>query len=808
MKRSSAASLQFLTSASSMSSRSSYRGGRNQWRRGFSDRPQYSSGGRGPQLVTGDSHFRSVQETNSGIRQAAGPQPYNQSQHRPQPPRYYPNPHFRRPPFDQSQGFQRPRPPKASDYRDWQYSKTAPRPNSENFIVLSYNILADYLAINHWRKLYFHIPRHMLDWEWRMRSILFELRLWSADIMCFQEVDRFQDLADQLKPRGYSGIWKMRTGNAVDGCAIFWRTSRFKLLHEESIEFNKLGLRDNVAQICVLELMSNNCTSNTSALPTSSAGSDKVIMCNIHVLYNPKRGEIKLGQVRMLLDRAYAVSKMWNAPIVLCGDFNCTPKSPLYNFISEQKLDLSGIDRDKVSGQASSEIRAPRQNNPNYIPNPNANPRILSSDNSSQTPLVINNKLDDSLSDMQKQNIPNDDSIPSVNNCSAPQVMRTMLAVSDASCAVLHSGSIKETKEMLEDVIDGCKEGTESTISVLINRFEENLTTSHRENESDLIHKSTPTGTSHSEETYPDKNEMEWTKSACPSNQVFCCENSPSNICKENKDINIDNLAQSLEVSPLPSSGYLSSHPIANDENSDLLTACQANISSGSTGLYYEGEEKLEDASPGEVNDFQLEHGMVGEDQNTFLSALHDKEDSFQTDFGQITQSDLAHFQSDCISVPIDPQVHSHGNEVLDGVSLDLDSESVTVDKTAYNPSLWTPMEVATATGNADCTFLEHPLKLKSAYAEVEDCSGTRDPNGEPLVTSYNRCFLGTVDYIWKSEGLQTIRVLAPIPKHAMQWTPGFPTKKWGSDHIALASELAFTKDATDNQLEVHYARD
>lgn len=29
----------------------------------------------------------------------------------------------------------------------------------------------------------------------------------------------------------------------------------------------------------------------------SSEGSDKVVICNIHVLYNPRRGEIKLGQV-------------------------------------------------------------------------------------------------------------------------------------------------------------------------------------------------------------------------------------------------------------------------------------------------------------------------------------------------------------------------------------------------------------------------------------------------------------------------------------------------------------------------------
>ena len=59
---------------------------------------------------------------------------------------------------------------------------------AERFTVLSYNILADYLAVNHRSKLYFHIPHHMLDWEWRKRNIVFELGLWRADIMCFQVI--------------------------------------------------------------------------------------------------------------------------------------------------------------------------------------------------------------------------------------------------------------------------------------------------------------------------------------------------------------------------------------------------------------------------------------------------------------------------------------------------------------------------------------------------------------------------------------------------------------------------------------------
>ncbi|KAJ9167780.1 hypothetical protein P3X46_019375 [Hevea brasiliensis] len=823
MKRS-AAPLQFLAAAatdtSAMSSRSSYRGGRNQWGRYFSDMP--NSGGRDQQVVTGDSHFQSVREANLGIRQAGGgsinprPRPYNQSQRLPRPPRYNPNQHFRQsPPFVQNQNHQfrqaspfhpnqpfrppqqfRARPPKPLDYRDWEYAKTAPPPNSEKFIVLSYNILADYLAINHRSKLYFHIPRHMLDWEWRKRNILFELDLWSADILCFQEVDKFQDLEEQLKIRGYSGIWKMRTGNAVDGCAMFWRTSRFKLLYEESIEFNKLGLRDNVCQICVLELTSKHCNAHSLAQPPSSAGSNKVIVCNIHVLYNPKRGEIKLGQVRTFLDKAYAVSKTWNAPVVLCGDFNCTPKSPLYNFISEQKLDLSGVDRDKVSGQASAEIRPPRPYNLSHIPNPN--PRTYSSNNS--------NQLADSLFDTQKQNYPDksEENIPSINDYSQPQHTRTVLDVSYMSCKSVQFGTVdnavcvEETKETQQDVIDSCKEGAKSTISVLIDSIEENLTVSHSESQfadgkmNEQIYKLNPTSASPAQDAYPDKNEMEQTKSSSLSSQGLPCEHSHSNIYKENKGTDFNNLAQSLKVSRLESSGNLPSQPVVNDENCDLSAPFQANISSVSTSIYH-ADKKLDDASRQEINNFQLESEMIGESRSTFLSALHNSEDS--SDICRIGQSDLGLSQNEFASDPNDSELHSPINEVLDDFSLDPDSEAVSVDRNAYDPSLWTPMEMATATGNADSMLLEHPLKLKSTYAGMEDCSGTRDSNGEPLVTSYNRCFLGTVDYIWCSERLQTIRVLAPIPKHAMQWTPGFPTKKWGSDHIALASELAFTKD-------------
>jgi len=252
-----------------MSTRAPYRGARGRGRgrggRSFSDRPYNDDAGR-DQFVTGDSHFQSVHDANFRFRHG---EPYRQHQppldQRQQPP-FNQNYEFRPPPpsrgqwqqfrqpnqFPSNQNYaacppppfyqnQMSRPPpqqsfrqrprsKPSDYREWEYAKTPPSPGSEKFVVLSYNILADYLANDHWRSLYFHIPRNMLSWGWRKSKLVFELSLWSADIMCLQEVDKFQDLEEEMKHRGYSAIWKMRTGNAVDGCAIFWRSNRFDSL--------------------------------------------------------------------------------------------------------------------------------------------------------------------------------------------------------------------------------------------------------------------------------------------------------------------------------------------------------------------------------------------------------------------------------------------------------------------------------------------------------------------------------------------------------------------------------------------------
>lgn len=61
----------------------------------------------------------------------------------------------------------------------------------------------------------------------------------------------------------------------------------------------------------------------------------------------------------------------------------------------------------------------------------------------------------------------------------------------------------------------------------------------------------------------------------------------------------------------------------------------------------------------------------------------------------------------------------AESNEVKDDLSPSLISNYIGAEKTTYNPSLWTSADIETGTGNAECTFLEHPLPLRSTYTEA-----------------------------------------------------------------------------------------
>lgn len=142
---------------------------------------------------------------------------------------------------------------------------------------------------------------------------------------------------------GYHCEFKRRTGLKPDGCAVVFKRERFSLVSCHPLEYFRRGIplldRDNIGLVLLLR-------------PIDCNGSfANICVANTHLLYNPRRGDIKLAQLALLMAEISQVAKLPDGgvcPLVLCGDFNSVPWSPLYQFIKESRLEYDGMPIGKV----------------------------------------------------------------------------------------------------------------------------------------------------------------------------------------------------------------------------------------------------------------------------------------------------------------------------------------------------------------------------------------------------------------------------------------------------------------------------
>lgn len=220
-----------------------------------------------------------------------------------------------------------------------------------DFSVMSYNILSQDLLEDN-SHLYRHCRRPVLHWSFRFPNILKEIKHFDADVLCLQEVQEDHygtEIRPSLESLGYHCEYKMKTGRKPDGCAICFKHAKFSLLSVNPVEFCRRDIplldRDNIGLVLLLQ----------PKMPR--AASPSICVANTHLLYNPRRGDIKLTQLAMLLAEISSVAHRKDGsfcPIIMCGDFNSVPGSPLYSFIKEGKLNYEGLAIGKVSGQEQS----------------------------------------------------------------------------------------------------------------------------------------------------------------------------------------------------------------------------------------------------------------------------------------------------------------------------------------------------------------------------------------------------------------------------------------------------------------------
>merc|ERR1712050_407681 len=148
----------------------------------------------------------------------------------------------------------------------------------------------------------------------------------APDVGCLQEIqaDHYENhVYAAMSDAGFEGVYKQKTRQSmglagkVDGCALFWKRSKFHLVESYSIEFNEvaqrqatqvLGLnprseegsaflnrlsKDNVAQLVVLEFI------QSAGRPNREI--NQVCIANTHLYSNKDFPDVKLWQTWQLL---------------------------------------------------------------------------------------------------------------------------------------------------------------------------------------------------------------------------------------------------------------------------------------------------------------------------------------------------------------------------------------------------------------------------------------------------------------------------------------------------------------------------
>lgn len=228
--------------------------------------------------------------------------------------------------------------------RQWtRFKKTKMASNSEEYFILrllSFNILAQCL-LDTYPFLYKTHDKRALSWKIRRQLLLREILGAQANVICLQEMqeDHLEEFLVPFRDLGYNYIYKKRTNDKRDGLLFLYRADQFVLLDYAKVELYQSGIelltRDNVGII--------------AKLAVKDSPDIQFVIATTHLLYNPKRNDVRLGQTQLLLAEIERIAFLENTltgakylPTILAGDFNLVPYSGVYEFLTEGVFEYQG----------------------------------------------------------------------------------------------------------------------------------------------------------------------------------------------------------------------------------------------------------------------------------------------------------------------------------------------------------------------------------------------------------------------------------------------------------------------------------
>uniref|UniRef100_A0A6B2L750 Endonuclease/exonuclease/phosphatase domain-containing protein n=1 Tax=Arcella intermedia TaxID=1963864 RepID=A0A6B2L750_9EUKA len=209
--------------------------------------------------------------------------------------------------------------------------------NPTDFRVGQYNIMAD---------MYTSPPNFpyaepsTLYWTFRRHNFVKEIKTYQADVLCCQEVEEEvygRWLEGVLREEGYEGMLKLN--RRPEGCAIYWKRDRFKLVAVESQQFNVLATEQWKEETSTTDLLYSSILNNISGLSHHNTlavvvledlkTSKQIIIATTHLYWGGGLTEdyyyqIQIMQFYLMLKYLEKVKAKYGGrlPVVITGDFN------------------------------------------------------------------------------------------------------------------------------------------------------------------------------------------------------------------------------------------------------------------------------------------------------------------------------------------------------------------------------------------------------------------------------------------------------------------------------------------------------
>ena len=260
---------------------------------------------------------------------------------------------------------------------------------------MCYNVLCDKYAT---RQYYGYCPAWALAWDYRKKLILDDIKNFNADIITLQELETeqfYNFFLPELRQYDYDGIFSPKSRaktmsesekKHVDGCAIFFKTSRFSLVKDYLVEFNQIAMataegsedmlnrvmtKDNIGLAALLEVkqddsnefVPNNKSPNNKDSPAVN-NKQLILVCTAHIHWDPDYCDVKLiqtlmftNEIKLIIEQAtrefrphmltspnQIIDYSTFIPVVICADLNSLPDSGVIEYLRTGKILANHID--------------------------------------------------------------------------------------------------------------------------------------------------------------------------------------------------------------------------------------------------------------------------------------------------------------------------------------------------------------------------------------------------------------------------------------------------------------------------------